>query len=555
MSSDDLRKNDLEEILIRLDSLEDRIAQLESNKTNPAQMQNNKGSEPEQDDSDFINVNFSLNAPFETKLGEYGLAWLGSIVLFFAITFLWQYLNNAGKPLIAATVGMFSVVVVFALSYFFRKSYTYLSYTFNLFGFIILYYILLRLHYFNEKPLIANKVVATAMLLIVVGIQLIYSFKIKSQILAGLAYTMALFTAFVCYQIHAFFIISIVTTGLVLYSFWKYNWWKALFYILCISLIVNLIWLLKNPVSLVKSPQDFTYHYAFIYLSIITALNSILAFRNPNKAYPENSILASILFTGMSYTIWLLVIIIMHFPNAFVSFFIAISIYCIAFSVILKFYSPWKFSPALYALFGFVAISIAVFGTYQFPDSFLLLIVQSFLVLTVALWYRSHIITLMNTFLLVILVLFYYKTSGTLQAVNFSIPVVAFLSARIINWQKERLHIKTDFIRNIYLITLFGSLLFATYKGLPGQYITVSWLVIAGFYFGLSIIMNNFKYRWMAMANLLVSAFHLFLVDLAKIELIFRILAFLAFAIISIFISTYYVKKLKQKVPDTADET
>jgi membrane protein implicated in regulation of membrane protease activity len=98
-------------------------------------------------------------------------------------------------------------------------------------------------------------------------------------------------------------------------------------------------------------------------------------------------------------------------------------------------------------------------------------------------------------------------------------------------------------------------LLFATYKGLPGQYITVSWLFIAGIYFGFSIIMNNFKYRWMAMANLLVSAFHLFLADLAKIDLIYRILAFLAFAIISIFISTYYVKKLKKKDPNTVDET
>ena len=550
MDPDDLRKKDLEEVLMRLNSLEDRIALLESNKTHLAQIQNNSGTDAKQDDSDFIDVNFTLNAPFETKLGEYGLAWLGSIVLFFAITFLWQYLNNAGKPLIAATVGMFSVAVVFALSQYFRKSYTYLSYTFNLFGFIILYYIVLRLHYFNDKPLVANKVVATALLLIVVGIQLIYSFKIKSQILAGLAYTMALFTAFVCYQIHAFFLISIVTTGLLLYSFWKYNWWKALFYILCISLIVNLIWLLKNPKSLVKTPQDLTYHFAFIYLSIITALYSIVAFRKPNKAYPENSILASILFTGMSYAIWLLVIIIMHFPNTFVSLFIAISIYCIVFSVILKFYSPWKYSPALFALFGFVAISVAVFGTYKLPDSFLLLTVQSFLVLTVAIWYRSHIITLMNTFLLVILVLFYYKTSGTLQTVNFSIPVVAFLSARLINWQKERLNIKTDFIRNIYLIILFFSLLFATYKGLPGQYITVSWLFIAGIYFGFSIIMNNFKYRWMAMANLLVSAFHLFLADLAKIDLIYRILAFLAFAIISIFISTYYVKKLKKKDAD-----
>jgi len=90
-------------------------------------------------------------------------------------------------------------------------------------------------------------------------------------------------------------------------------------------------------------------------------------------------------------------------------------------------------------------------------------------------------------------------------------------------------------------------LLYATFKGLPGQYITVTWLLISGVYFVLSILIRSIKYRWMGMANLIVSAFYLFLVDMAKTDLIFRILAFLAFAIISIGISTFYVKKLKKR--------
>jgi hypothetical protein len=554
MNSDDLKKADLEGILRRINSLEDRIAHLESNKVYPEQTRSISGEGSTEDDPGFMNVDFSFTAPFENKLGEFGLAWLGNIVLFFAIAFLWEYFNNAGKPLIAMVVGISSAVIVFAVSHYFRKSYTYLSYTFGLFGFIILYYILLRLHYFNAKPLITNQAVATSLLLIVVGVQIFYALRRKMKVLAGLAFTMAMFTAFVCYQTHAFFLISIVTTGLALYSFWQYNWWKNLIYVLFISLFIYLIWLLKNPVSLVKTPQDLTYHYAFIYLSIITAMYSLVVFRKPNPDFPENSILGIILFAGFTYSILMLVLILMHFPQSFVSFFLAISVYCIAYSVILKFYSPWKYTPALYALFGFVAISVAVFGTYHFPDSFLLLTIQSFLVLTLALWYRSHIITLMNTFLLVILALYYYNTSGALHTVNFAIPLVALLSARIINWQKKRLNIKTDFIRNIYLITLFFSLLYATYKGIPGQYVTVSWLLIAAIYFGLSIVLKNFKYRWMAMANLLASAFHLVLADLAKIDIVYRILAFLFFAIISIIISTYYVRKLKTKESDAKDD-
>ena len=547
MSSNDSKNTDFNEILRRLDSIEERISFLESAKARDVQDQKLDEYQADEDESGFSDLNLSISAPFESKLGEYGLAWLGNIVLFFAIVFLWQYFNDAGKPVISMVVGIISVAGVFVLSHYFRKSFSYMSFIFNLFGFIILYYIILRLHYYNAKPLLTNQVIASLLLLIVVGIQLFIAFKKQSQALAAQAFALAIITAFVSDYTHSFFLISTATTVLVLYSFWKYNWWRVMIFILCITYFTSLIWLLKNPLSLVANPSDLTYHYSFIYFSIITGIYSLVAFRKQDEAYPQNLILSTLLLAGIAYSALLLALVFIHFPKEYVPFFIAISVYCIAYSVILKLYSPWKYSPALYALFGFVAISVSVFGVYHFPDAFLLLICQSFLVLALALWYRSYIITLMNTFLLVSLVILYYNLSGTLQTVNFAIPVIAFLSARIINWQKERLHIKSDFIRNIYLFTLFFTLLFATYKGLPGRYITVSWLLIAGIYFAFSIFIKSIKYRWMAMGNLLVAAFYLFLIDLANIELIYRILIFLAFAITSILISTYYVKKLKGK--------
>ena len=547
MNSDDLKSEDLAKILSRLDSIEEWISVLELNKEKVQQLKSVVTEEAEDDDSGFADLKLSISAPFESNIGEYGLAWLGNIVLFFAIVFLWQYFNDAGKPIVSLIVGGLSVAGVFVMSHYFRRSFTYLSFMFNLFGYIILYYIILRLHFYNDKPLLANSVLSVILLLVVVGVQFYFAVKKQSQLMAGLSFLMALFSAFVCNQLFVFFLISIATTALVMYSFWKYNWWKAMVFVLCIGSLINLYWLLANPVSLLKTPGDLTYHYAFIYFSILTALYSLVTFRKSNEAFPDNLILSTLLLAGTTYSLLLLSLVFIHFPAAYVPFFISISIYCVAFSVILKLYSPWKYSPALYALFGFVAISVSVFGVYHFPDAFLLLICQSFLVLALALWYRSYIITLMNTFLLVTLAILYYNLSGTLQSVNFAIPAVAFLSARIINWQKERLHIKSDFIRNIYLFTLFFSFLYATYFGLPGQYITVSWLLIAAVYFGLSIYVKSIKYRWMAMGNLLVSAFYLFIVDLAKIELIFRILIFLAFAITTIVISTYYVKKLKQK--------
>jgi len=551
MNSTDWKKEDLTNILNRLDSIEKRITLLESDKERIRRLPDTGMAGTEDEDPGFSDLNISISAPFESNLGEYGLAWLGNIVLFFAIAFLWQYFNDAGKPVISLIVGVISVAGVFVTSHYLRKNFSYLSYLFNLFGFFILYYIILRLHYYNDKPLLTNHLFASLPLLMAAGVQLYFAVKKQSQFMAGVAYTLMLFTGFVSDYTPVFFLVSITTVSMVLYSFWKYNWWKVLVFILCAGFLLNLYWLLSNPVSLVKTPADLTYHYSFVYFSIITVIFSLVAFRKPDTAYPENIILSVILLAGITYSVLLLAMVFIHFPAAFVPFFAAISISSIAYSVILKLYSSWKYSPALFALFGFVALSVTIFGIYHFPDSFLLLICQSFLVLALALWYRSYIISLMNTFLLVSLVVVYYSLYGTVHSVNFSIPLVAFLSARIINWQKERLNIKTDFIRNIYLFTLFLSLLYATYAGLPEQYITVSWLCIAGFYFGLSIVIKSIKYRWMAMGNLLVSAFYLFLVDLAKIDLIYRILIFLAFAVTSIVISTYYVKKLKRNTEDS----
>jgi len=554
MNSNGWKKEELESILNRLDSIEDRIARLESNKEQINQLQTVHASESGEEDPESFELSFSLNSPFETKLGEYGLAWLGNIVLFFAISFLWQYFNDAGKPVFSIIVGVISVAGVFTMSYYLRKNYSYLSFMFNLFGFIILYYIVLRLHYYNDKPIITNQVFATLLLLITIGIQLFFAIKKQSQILAGLAFTFALLTAVTSNDAPTFYLISIATTAFVLYSFRKYNWWKALTIILMVSFLINLFWLLKNPELSVKNPNTLINYFTFIYFSVTAALYSLIALRKPSDKYPENLVLSNLLIAGSAYSVLLMGLVFKHFPNAYVPLFTAISIYCIAYSVLLKIYSHWKFTPALYALFGFVAISVTIYGTYYFPDSFLLLISQSLLVLVLALWYRSQIITLMNTFLLLILVIVYYNIAGTLQAVNFTIPAVAFLSARIINWQKERLNIKTEFIRNLYLFILFFSMLYATYKGLPGQYITVSWLCIAGIYLGLSIIIKNIKYRWMALANLLVSTFYLFLVDLAKIDLFYRILIFLFFAITTLVISIYYVNKLKKKAIDTTAE-
>jgi hypothetical protein len=89
--------------------------------------------------------------------------------------------------------------------------------------------------------------------------------------------------------------------------------------------------------------------------------------------------------------------------------------------------------------------------------------------------------------------------------------------------------------------------LITLYHLIPARYITLSWTAVAVIYFALSLILKNVKYRYLALGTMIAATFYLFIVDLAKIELVFRILALMFLAIISIGLSIYYSRKNKKK--------
>jgi hypothetical protein len=193
-----------------------------------------------------------------------------------------------------------------------------------------------------------------------------------------------------------------------------------------------------------------------------------------------------------------------------------------------------------------MAMTVSLYGLLGLPRVFFSLSVQSLLVVSMALWFRNKLIVIMNSILFFAILLIYLLTARHVDGVNFSFALVPLISARIMNWQKSRLEIRTEFIRNIYLIEGFFMVLFALYKAMPGQLVTLSWTFAALFYFLLSLILRNIKYRYMALATMLSAAVYLFAVDLAKIEAIYRVLAFLFLAVISIGISIYYTSRVKK---------
>ena len=153
----------------------------------------------------------------------------------------------------------------------------------------------------------------------------------------------------------------------------------------------------------------------------------------------------------------------------------------------------------------------------------------------------------MNTFLYILLLVFYLQTSLFIDGVNISFALAALVTARLLYWKQDQLNIKTDILRNIYLFIGVVMVLLSLYHLMPDKYIALSWTFVAVVFFGLSFILKNAKYRYLALGTLIAAAFYLFIIDLAKIELIFRIIALMFFAMIAIGLSIYYSKKSKQR--------
>ena len=154
---------------------------------------------------------------------------------------------------------------------------------------------------------------------------------------------------------------------------------------------------------------------------------------------------------------------------------------------------------------------------------------------------------IMNTILFAGLLIAYLATGESLDMINFSFALVALVTARILNWRKQRLEIRTELIRNIFLFSGAAMVLFSLHEAVPPNFVTLSWTLSALVFFILSVLIRNMKYRWLAIITMMVTVFYLFIVDLSNISLGYRIVALMFIASISLGISIFYSNRQKSK--------
>jgi hypothetical protein len=542
------QENEMGKIESRLNSLEIRLARLEAALVNSEEVNSYKPEEVIQtSEATHISEIFTEEEKgLESQIGRFGLAWLGNIVLLFGITFLAQYLLIKGQWLISVIFGYIAAGSIFLLANYLKKTNDHLSFMFKINALILLFYITLRLHFFSAVPILSNKTISVILLLLLVGFQVYISIRDKSQVFAALSVVFALITATVCESTHLMLPLVVITATLSVYYYYRFNWQPLLIITIILVYTSFFLWMIGNPVMGHPMQLITGQHYGVIYFFGLGACYSaVLLFRKDESSF-DDFLIGVTFVNGILFTIMLIFVVLGFFSKNYVALFSIITVFCLVYSTILHGRSDWNFGSAYYALYGFMAMSIALYGLFGFPRVYLLLSVQSLVVVSMALWFRNKLIVVMNSLLFLTILIIYLVSSKSINGVNFSFALIPLISARIVNWKKSRLHIETDLMRNLYLVEGFIMVLYALFHAVPKQFITLSWTIAALLYFLLSFILKNVKYRYMALGTMISAAIYLFLVDLARIEIIYRVLALLFLAAISIGISMYYTNRIKR---------
>lgn len=541
----------IQELLEKVNSLEMRIGKIEGqlemavqNISSARTVRSHQEQASQEQDVEVL-VDKGL---LESNIFEYGLAWFGSLVLLFGIAFLSNFARNYLSGPLASIVGYAAIAGVFLLAHYFRNSSTHLSFMLKMSAFLLLYYVTLRLFFFSGQPVIPIKYVVLLMMVGTIAVQGYFAVRINSELLSVIALLLAIATAIFADSTFISLPLIALTAGLSVFLFVKHGWWRSMLVILICVYIAQGMWLLNNPIMGNPMGSFSTHPFNLLCLFVYGAIFSVVPMVRQEGKFPDGVYAATVILNGITFSLLLLMVIASSYSNNYVWIFALISAICLFYSVFLKYRTVRVFDPACYAIYSFMALSVAVYGHSGLPDALWLLALQSLLVVSWALWFRSKIIVVMNTLLFVGILLISMAFYPPVNKVNFAFVITAFISARVINWKKERLTLKTEMIRNIYLITLFLTLLFALYHAVPKQYVTLSWTAAAVLFFVLSLLLKNIKYRWMAIATVLCTGFYLFFVDFSHLETGYRVLAFLFLALISLGASVYFTKKVRKKI-------
>ena len=532
------------EIIKYLNKLENRISNIE-NRLRIFSGEESTIETPGSENSNETLAKEKNEDQLELRIGQFWLAKVGIVVLIIGFAFLLT-LPYENFPLgIPSFIGFLLAGSLALLSRYGKNNFPYICSYLTGGAFVLLYFATLRLHFFSLTSIFGNIFFEIILLLIISAITLAYSIKKRSVYFSALSLTFAFATAIVSDNSFFLFFVTAFLSALVIYLKIKFQWQNLVIYGIVLAFFTHLLWFLNNPVigktfQLVSSP-DINVLFLLLYASIFLFGN----YMGEKTSEDYNTIISNALSIVFSYGLFLLITFIQY--SSVIGFYhLTASIIFLMFSVLYWTKFKSKYSTFILAMTGYLALSVAIIIQFELPNFFIWLCWQSLLVLSTSVWFRSRFIVTANFIIYLLIIIAYLVYEGKINAVSISYGVVALLSARILNWKKDKLELKTEYMRNFYLLIALLIIPYALYNVLPPEFVGLSWLAVAIIYYALSIILKNKKYRWMALLTLLLTVVYVFILGISSSSSTYKIVSFLILGIVLILLSIIYSRnKLK----------
>ncbi len=490
----------------------------------------------------------------EFQIGQYWFARAGILVLAIGIAFLLTFPWQGLPTILPSLFGYVVVGGIFLLAHVWRHSFAHLSRW--LFGgaLALLYFTTLRLHFFSDQAAIGSIPVEVLLLAVVSGVCLFLSLRRNSAHLLGLSIIMALGTGLVSDNLYALGIISILMAVLAVRVKLEREWDGAYTFTLVMTYAFNLVWFLNNPllgrsIRRIWAPDIFP---AFILVYIlIFALAHFLR----DEEDPRSEILLTQTFLNLAggFGLILLVSVFNYSVIRFPLLHLGASLVFLGISIAFWEHQKSSWSTFFFAMSGYLALSLAIMVRFPMPELFVWLCWQSLLVVTTAVWFRSKFIIVANFVIYLLVLVAFLLLAGKVSAVTLSYGIVALVSARILNWQKDRLALKTEQMRNAYLAVAFFVFPYTLYHSVPSGYVSVSWSAVAILYYTMSFILSNAKYRWMGHLTLLLAVAYALSVDIRTLQPEYRIASFLILGMVLLVVSLLYNRSRSRRSADKAE--
>ena len=488
----------------------------------------------------------AVGGDLEYELGQDWFAAAGIITLTLGVFFMLA-LPYAGLPAaLPAILGYVAVAVLFGLAQVGRKSFVQAAGYLQAAGLALLYWATLRLFFFGDHPALDPHGVLGATVLAAASVfNLGYAWWRRSLGLMVLALVTACMTPVV---VNGGGFMAVAIMGLAVAVVGASRRLECPGLVLAgIGLVgaTYFLWAIGNPVL------GGAYHWATepalapgcLFAAMLVFGLAPLA--RPLAASGEEAVtyVGAGLTCALGYGLFLL-----HtaaaFPAGFVAAHAGVSVLMLAVAVTFWVRRQSQVVTFFYAMTGYAALTMAIIKADGVPEVFVWLSLQSLVVVATAIWFRSRFIIVANFLIYLAIVGGYMVMNEHESGISLGIGIVALVSARILNWQQDRLELKTGLMRNAYLLSAFLVFPYAMHHLVAGRWVALSWVGLAVVYYALSLSMENQKYRWMGHGTLFLSAG--FVVFAGSIEPVYRVLSFLALGTVLLVVSLVF-KRLSKR--------